>query len=312
MSPRAIVFAHHDVGDRCLRALVAHGWHVPLVITHKPDPNERQWFTSILDTARELAIPALAPAMPDQRGLERTLGQLRPDFVFSFYYRNMIGEALLKQARSGALNIHGSLLPRYRGRAPVNWAIVNGERETGATLHHMTASPDAGDIVDQLSVPILEDDDARLVMSRVTAAAEIVLVRNLSGLASGTAPRRPQNLREGEYCRRRTPEDGRIDWNAPARRIHDLVRAVAPPYPGAFTDIGGERYRILQTRRIHGTPDPDRTPRFCVRHGACIVVCADGEALELRSVATRSGPVDLQRLARKLSTKPLLLCEQAA
>src|SRR4029077_2264040 len=97
---------------------------------------------------------------------------LAPDFIFSFYYRAMLQAPLLAAARRGALNMHGSLLPNYRGRAPVNWAILRGERESGATLHYMVARADAGDIVDQLAVPILEDDDAREVFAKVTVAAE--------------------------------------------------------------------------------------------------------------------------------------------
>jgi hypothetical protein len=161
VTPRAVVFGYHDVGDRCLRALVSQGWDVPLLVTHDPDPDEPRWYADVAETANDHDIPVLRPA-PSQLGeLERTLSQIRPDFIFSFYYRAMLSEALLQRARRGALNMHGSLLPKYRGRAPVNWAILNGERETGATLHYMSARADAGDIVDQLAVPILADAAAR-------------------------------------------------------------------------------------------------------------------------------------------------------
>ncbi len=192
MSPRAVVFAYHDVGDRCLRALVSEGWDVPLLVTHEADPTEKAWFADVGATAVEYGIPVLRPANVAQAGIERTLSQLRPDFIFSFYYRSLIGEGVLGCARRAALNMHGSLLPKYRGRAPVNWAILNGERETGATLHHMVSKADAGDIVDQQAVPILCDDTARDVMDKVTVAAEIVLARSLPLLAAGRAARTPQ------------------------------------------------------------------------------------------------------------------------
>ena len=108
--------------------------------------------------------------------------------------------------------MHGSLLPKYRGRAPVNWAVLHGERETGATLHYMTGKPDAGDIVAQQAVPILPDDTAREVFDKVTVAAEIVLDRALPALIAGTAPRRPNRLAQGSYFGGRQPEDGAIDW----------------------------------------------------------------------------------------------------
>src|SRR5262249_11260492 len=155
-----------------------HGWDVPLVVTHEPDPRETPWFASVAATASELGVPVLMPETADQAGLLRTVSQLRPDFLFSFYYRSLLPEPLLQTARRGALNMHGSLLPRYRGRAPVNWAILRGERQTGATLHYMVEQADAGDIVDQLAVPILIDDDARQVMAKITLAAETVLARN--------------------------------------------------------------------------------------------------------------------------------------
>jgi len=160
----------------------------------------------------------------------------------------MLKPELLALAPRGAFNMHGSLLPKYRGRVPVNWAIINGERETGATLHEMVARPDAGRIVDQQSVPILPDDTALEVFNKVTVAAEMVLDRSLPKLVSGAAELRAQDLSQGSYFGGRRPQDGRIDWSQPARDIHNLVRAVAPPYPGAFSDVAGVRVRILRTR----------------------------------------------------------------
>src|SRR5581483_864422 len=190
-----------------------------------------------------------------------------PDFLFSFYYRSMLKPPLLAVAARGALNMHGSLLPKYRGRVPVNWAVIRGERETGATLHYMVEKPDAGDIVDQQQVPILPDDTAGEVFNKVTVAAEMVLDRSLPRLIAGTAPRVPQDLSKGSYFGARKPEDGRIDWSQPARTVHDLVRGVAPPYPGAFADVAGRRLRVLRTVVVSeaGVPGP---AQLCVEEGA--------------------------------------------
>ncbi len=177
--PRAVVFAYHDVGVRCLRVLLAHGVDVPLVVTHTDSPGETIWFGSVAATAEDYGIPLIAPDDPNTADLVARITALAPDFLFSFYYRKMLKAPLLAAARRGALNMHGSLLPRYRGRAPVNWAVLHGERETGATLHYMTAKPDHGDIVAQTAVPILPDDTAREVFDKVTVAAEMTLDRVL-------------------------------------------------------------------------------------------------------------------------------------
>jgi methionyl-tRNA formyltransferase len=187
---------------------------------------------------------------------------------------------VLALARRGALNMHGSLLPRYRGRAPVNWAVLHGERETGATLHDMTAKPDAGGIVDQQAVPIGPDENARAVFDKVTGAAEAVLDRALPALIAGTAVRRPNDLASGSYFGGRRPEDGRIDWNAPAKRVHDLVRAVAPPYPGAFADLPGGRLDVHRTRLLDTAPPgaPANVGVF-VADGRVYARCGDGACL---------------------------------
>ena len=206
---------------------------------------------------------------------------LAPYFLFSFYYRRMLQGELLAAATRGAFNMHGSLLPKYRGRVPVNWAIIRGERETGATLHEMVAKPDAGRIVDQQAVPILPDDTALEVFNKVTVAAEIVLDRSLPALIAGTAVLRAQDLSQGGYFGGRRPEDGRIDWSRSARAVHDLVRAVAPPYPGAFSDIAGVRVRILRTRVEPLRQARTGGPGLYREDDAWFADCGDGKVLRL-------------------------------
>ena len=135
--PTAVVFAYHDVGVRCLKVLLSAGVRIPLVVTVADDPHENRWYASVADTAADYGLETTTPPSASTPELEARLTALEPDFLFSFYYRALLPAPLLRAARRGALNIHGSLLPRYRGRAPVNWAILKGERETGATLHYM-------------------------------------------------------------------------------------------------------------------------------------------------------------------------------
>jgi methionyl-tRNA formyltransferase len=242
----------------------------------------------------------ITPEDANDPGVVAQIRALRPDFLFSFYYRNMLSPELLALPRRGAYNMHGSLLPKYRGRVPVNWAVIMGERETGASLHQMVSKPDAGGIVDQEAVPIGPEDTAGEVFGKVTAAAERVLARALPGLIAGSAHILPQDLRLGGYFGGRKPEDGRIDWTKSAQEVHNLVRGVAPPYPGAFTAIGAMTLRILRTRL-----EPNRRPRSSApglyfEAGAFFADCGDGKVLRILEADGR--PLDPAVLANEKIT----------
>ena len=243
-----VVFAYSDIGYECLDLLIARGENVRVVFTHEDDPGETRWFRSVAELARRHGIPVRTDEPKRDSDGARLIAALAPDLIFSFYYRRMIPTAVLACARRGAFNMHGSLLPRYRGKAPANWAVLHGETQTGVTLHHMIARPDAGDIVDQETVPIGPEDTAFDVMKRMVPATRVVLARQIEALKVGTAPRRAQDEGEATYFGGRRPEDGRIDWHQPARRIVDLVRAVARPYPGAFTGQGENRVLVWKAR----------------------------------------------------------------
>jgi methionyl-tRNA formyltransferase len=278
--PRAVVFAYHDVGVRCLRTLLAHGVEVPLVFTHQDSPGENIWFDSVARHALWHGITVLTPEDPNLPEIVDRLRAPRPEFLFSFYYRSMLGAELLSLPTRGAYNVHGSLLPKYRGRVPVNWAVLHGEHETGATLHAMVAKPDAGDIVDRQAVPILPDDTALEVFRKVTVAAEVALDRSLPALLAGTARHTPQNLAAGSYFGRRTPRDGAIDWRRGALAAHNLIRAVAPPYPAAFSEAGGMPLRILRSLPAALAEMRADPPLLRWRDGNVYALCHDG-ALKL-------------------------------
>lgn len=289
----AVVFAYHEVGYRCLSALLAHGVDVRLVLTHEDDPSEHIWFSSVADLARENDLPCAAPADVGSDDWQDRIGALRPDFIFSFYYRRMLPVSLLSRASGGAYNMHGSLLPAYRGRVPVNWAVINGECETGATLHAMVEKPDAGAIVAQQRVPIFPDDTAGEVFGKVAVAAEIALDAVLPSLLTGTAVHREQDLTCGSYFGGRKPADGLIDWHLPAARVHNLVRGVAPPYPGAFTDIQGHRLRVLRSKRLADrAPEARSSPRLAVHEGRIIATCGDGGSLWLLDIEREGQRMD--------------------
>ena len=303
----AVVFAYHNVGVRCLKVLLAHGIDVALVVTHADNPDENIWFDSVAGVARDYGIPCITPEDPNTPQMLAQLRALDADFLFSFYYRLMLKPALLETARRGGYNMHGSLLPRYRGRVPVNWAIIHGERETGATLHRMTEKPDAGELVAQQAVPILPDDTAYEVFHKVTLAAEMALDRVLPALIAGTVPHTLPDLKQGSYFGGRKPEDGRIDWSRPARDIHNLVRAVAPPYPGAFCDAVGHRLRLLRTlhppgRRIAGEP-----PHLYLEEGHLFACCGDGGIVKILSLELEGTPIAPASLPARLGLNSIPL-----
>jgi methionyl-tRNA formyltransferase len=311
MKARAVVFAYHDVGVRCLSVLLAHGVDVALAVTHRDDPKENIWFGSVERLARENGIEVATPDNPNSPEFLARISGLAPDFLFSFYYRHLLSPVALASAKRGAFNMHGSLLPQYRGRVPVNWAVLRGERETGATLHEMVEKPDAGRIVDQMAVPILPDDLAVDVFRKVTVAAEIVLHRALPGIVDGTARPRAQDLSKGSYHGGRKPDDGRIDWSKGAREIHDLVRAVAPPYPGAFTSVAGTRLRILRSRVLEARGAPGDAALKLDRDGHLIATCADGGLLEILEWDAPDRPQDSARVRELFNAAPTRLGAKA-
>jgi methionyl-tRNA formyltransferase len=303
----AVVFAYHDVGLRCLSVLLSHGIQVPLVVTHTDNPHENIWFGSVARLAHEYDIPVITPEDPNADEIVAQIAALQPDFIFSFYYRNMLKAPLLATPRRGALNMHGSLLPKYRGRVPINWAIIHGETETGATLHYMTEKPDNGAIVDQQAVPILQDDTALDVFRKVTCAAEMTLHRALLALVAGTAPAIPQDLSQGGYFGGRKPEDGKIDWLKPAAAIHNLVRAVAPPYPGTYTTAGGKTLRILRTRVDEARTAHSKAPQLYWEAGKCFADCIDGRVLRILSLEADGAEVDEKRFVAMFGEAPVAL-----
>ncbi len=299
MAKRAVVFAYHNVGVRCLKVLLAGGVDVALVVTHQDSAQENIWFESVISVCEAEGIAYITP--PDAKSPE-LLAQVtaaKPDLMFSFYYRHMLPASLL--AVAPAFNMHGSLLPQFRGRAPVNWAVLHGATETGATLHEMTVKPDAGAIVAQTAVPILPDDTAFEVFGKTTVAAEQTLWRVLPALLDGTAPRTHNDLSQGGYFGGRTPEDGRIDWSKPAQQVYNLHRAVAPPYPGAFTEQNGQVYVIERARLQHGNANTSLQQGLAVVDNCIFGVCGDGRMLAISSLLADGVPITPAQLHTRLA-----------
>lgn len=299
---RAVVFAYHNVGVRCLKALLAHDVDVVLVVSHTDNPNEAIWFESVQQTARTYNLPCITPASAHDSHLIQHIRTLAPDFIFSFYYRLMIPEEILSLAKIGAFNMHGSLLPKYRGRVPINWAIAHGETATGATLHEMVTQPDAGAIIHQLAVPILPDDIAIEVFQKVVVAAELVLWQALPNILAGNIQRLPNQLDQGSYFSSRKPEDGRIDWSQTAQTIYNLYRAVAPPYPGAFTEIGQHKLVIARAYLNKNSPRPQiSTSGLHIIDNRIVGVCGDGKTIQIDELTYQGQALSVTQLQTILS-----------
>lgn len=298
---KVVVCAYHNVGYRCLEELLRQGADVRLIFTHEDSPTEQIWFASVRELADRHGIPYLTSDinLPENRARMR---EIAPAFLLSFYYRNMIRPEVLELASRGALNLHGSYLPRYRGRVPVNWAVINGETETGATLHYMVEKPDAGEIVDRERVAIAFTDTAFDVFNKVTDAAVKVIRRAWPLLLAGTAPCIPMDLKAGNYCGGRKPEDGRIDWTKSAVQLYNLVRGVTHPYPGAFTHLEGQKVVVWQAWPVEGNGEPGRI----VSREPLLIGTGEG-LLEIRSLQLEGeAEIDAAAFAQRVAAGEML------
>ena len=298
--PRILFFGYSEVGFTCLDLLLARGDNVVALITHEDNPNEKIWFRTPIVAAREHGVPVQTPEKVNTPESIERIAALRPDLILSVYYRNMISAKILGLAPLGAFNLHGSLLPKYRGRAPINWAVLHGEPRIGMTLHRMVRAPDAGAIVDQEGVGIGPRDTAEQAFRKVLPCARHVLERQIDALLAGTAKETPQDDSQATYFGGRKPEDGRIAWTQTSRQIFNLIRAVTDPYPGAFTDLGPARLMVWWAE-----PDSPATRGRRGRPGeilslAPLVVATGDGALELTRTEWRGAPVPTLLVGQRL------------
>ena len=271
---RAVVFAYHDIGVRCLEVLLELGIDVCLVVTHPDSESEDIWFDSVEEVAKRNSIAVITPDNANSAAVIEQVSQCNPDLIFSFYYRQMLGQELLDIPTRGAFNVHGSLLPKYRGRVPLNWAIIHGEKESGVSLHRMEMKPDAGNLLAQAAVSILRNDTAYDVFQKLKCAAETLLMEVLPEMLADRVIEMPLDLENGSYFSGRKPDDGKIDWSLPAKDIHNLIRAVAPPFPGAFFNIGSHRIEVLGSY-IRGERAEFNEPCIYIDDGNFQADCSD-------------------------------------
>ena len=271
---KTIVLAYHNIGCTGIKALLRNGFDIAAVFTHKDDPQENIWFDSVAELAACENIPVYAPEDINHPLWVQKIRDLAPQMIFSFYYRNLVRSSILDIPPDGCLNLHGSLLPRYRGRVPINWVLVNGEKETGVTLHYMTPRPDDGDIVGQAGIEIAEDDTAASLHAKAATAAAGMLDEILPKLQTGKAPRVSQEHAQASYYGGRTPADGEIDWAMPAFKVRNLVRAVTRPFPGAFSHMGDRKCLFWAVTEV--SREEDAKPGTVLSVDPLVIACKTG------------------------------------
>ncbi|WP_247841784.1 bifunctional UDP-4-amino-4-deoxy-L-arabinose formyltransferase/UDP-glucuronic acid oxidase ArnA [Pseudomonas sp. MWU12-3103b] len=252
MSAKTVVFAYHDIGCAGIEALLNSGFDIAAVFTHADDPKENAFYASVAQLCANKGIPVHAPEDANHPLWIERIAKLDPEYIFSFYYRNLLSEPLLALAKKSAFNLHGSLLPRYRGRAPANWVLVNGETETGVTLHRMVKRADAGAIVAQQRVAIERSDTGLTLHAKLRTAASDLLRDTLPNMLQGKITETPQDESKATVFGRRTPADGKLVWAKPAEELFNLVRAVTRPYPGAFCAVGEHKLIVWSAEVVKG------------------------------------------------------------
>ncbi|MEO6568905.1 MAG: bifunctional UDP-4-amino-4-deoxy-L-arabinose formyltransferase/UDP-glucuronic acid oxidase ArnA [Opitutaceae bacterium] len=300
--PRILFFGYSEIGFNVLTFLFERGANVVGLITHEDNAHEKIWFKTPALAAQERGIPVFTPASVSTAEWIERIRELKPDLILSVYYRHIISTKILEMARFGAFNMHGSLLPKYRGRAPINWAIVQGQTETGLTLHRMVKRADAGAIIDQEAVSIGPRDTAEQIFRKILPLARLIFERQYDALITGTVRETPQDESQASTYGARRPEDGKIDWRLPSVQIFNLIRAVTDPYPGAFTVVGSTHLIIwwaeFDTPATHGRRG---APGEILSLSPLVVATGDG-ALELVRIEWHGPPARSLRIGQILSS----------
>ena len=240
-----VFFGYSDIGYEALSTLLSMGQKIDAVFTHENAEHEHIWFRSVEDLARTHNIPTYTntPTLDD-------LKNFNPDIVLCAYYRTILPTWWLLTRPLGSYNMHGSLLPAYRGAQPTNWAVICGDKKSGITLHAIGNKLDSGDVINVKTVPIGTNDTAFDVMKNIIPMTKALLEESWEALLTQTAQRTPQDEQCATMYPRRTPADGLIDPRAMATSIHNLIRGVTHPYPGAFFTIRGGKVLVWKSELI--------------------------------------------------------------
>jgi len=273
---RLLFFGNHDVGIAALETLLA-STEVVGVVAHPIDPEEGVRFASVYDFAQQEKLNVIRGRGKDLKVFEFAEA-VKPDIIWVTDYRYIIPRELIGVALRGAVNLHPSLLPKYRGRAPINWAILGGETEIGLTAHFIDEGVDSGDIIEQIPISLSVNEDVGDALSALIPLYRSITKKVISYFEHYNIPQRPQDIVQGSIFPARTPKDGKIDWSKSAVEIRNLIRAVSRPYPGAFCDFHGEIIRIWKAAVVEEDGSEHESGEIIKVFGVSkfIVRCGDG------------------------------------
>lgn len=274
-----------------LRSLVENGYRVSAVVTQPDRPVGRKKIltpTPVKAEAERLGIPVLQPAKLRAADAVQELASYKPDLIVTAAYGQLLPKAVLELPPRGCINVHGSLLPKYRGGAPIQRAIMNGERVTGVTLMYMAEGLDTGDMIAKAEVAIGEDDDAGVMFDKLAQAGAKLLSAQLPAVLDGTAPRTAQNDAEATYAPNLTREDERIDWSRPAVQLYNQLRGLSPQ-PGTFTYLRGNVFKIWKAARPAPGRNTDAAPGTVLAVDREGIHIATGEGIYVAAVVQPAG-----------------------
>lgn len=280
-----------DFAVPSLEALVAAGHQVVGVFSQPDKPKNRGMkllSTPVKVCAQAHDIPVFQPTkLRDGTALE-TIRQLAPDLIVVAAYGRILPQEILDAPPLGCINVHSSLLPKYRGSAPIHWAILNGDQETGVTIMHMALALDAGDIIAQKTTPIDPDETVETLHDRLAQLGAELLVETVARIADGTATRMPQEESQVTLAPMLSRALSPMDWTRPARALHDQVRGLIP-WPAAVTELNGTRCKIFATTVLQETTGKAPGSILAADKKGLKVACGEGTVLQIDQLQADGG-----------------------
>ncbi len=282
---RILMMGNHNIAVRCLEYLIEGPHEVVGVVGIPEDPNERTYYASLTELARQQGIPVLTPQKVNAPDVVGRVEAMKPDLIAVISYRQILRKRIISIPPLGIINLHGALLPKFRGASPINWVLIKGETQTGVTIHYIDEKVDHGEIIAQRPIPIALDDTAVTLFDKVTETGFDLFKDVIGYFERGDVPTSPNRTEEGSYFYRRKPEDGIIDWSQRAEDIYNMVRALVYPFPGAFTHVQGQKAIVWWGLPVSVAPAGARPGElFRFRHSDQWAIAAGEGALLLDEV----------------------------
>ena len=287
---RVVFMGTPDIAATCLERILKDGFQVVGVYTQPDRPKNRGMklaFSPVKELALAHDLPVFQPENFRDAETVEQLRKLQPDVVAVVAYGRILPQKVLDIPGKGCVNIHASLLPAYRGSAPYQWAVLNGEKETGVTAQHMALQMDAGDIIDVEKTPIGENETAGELLDRLAVLGAGLLSRTLTRFAQGNVQGQPQDEAKVSFAPMLNKSMCPVDWTKSAQQVHDHVRGLHP-WPVATAELGGRHFKIHATAIVPGTTDAQPGTVLGLTKTGLQVACGDG-IVEIRSLQAEGG-----------------------